>query len=153
PETIRPVPAALAGTFGSLFLNLHVGGAIAALALMFISYAAVVALSGQLSARVVVAAIVALHAVLLLGPLLGSTDALSYQAYARMGATYGITPYTHGPYAINLDGIFPYVGARWSFTTASAYGPVFTVFTYLLAPLAIATSVFAFKSLAVVASL
>ena len=153
PETIRPVPAALAGAFGSLFLNLHVGGAIAVLALMFASYAAVVALSGQLSARVVLIAIVVLHVVVLLGPVLASTDVFSYQAYARMGATYGINPYTHGPYSINLDGIFPYVGARWSVMTASAYGPVFTVFTYLLAPLAIATSVLAFKSLAVLASL
>ncbi len=153
PETIRPVPAELAGTFGSLFLNLHVGGAIAALVLMFVSYAAVVAMAGQLSARVVLGAIVVLHAIVLLGPPLASTDVFSYQAYARMGATYGVNPYTHGPYAINLDAIFPYVGARWSFTTASAYGPVFTVFSYLLAPLTIATSVIAFKSIAALASL
>jgi alpha-1,6-mannosyltransferase len=153
PETIRPVPAALAGAFGSLFLNLHVGGAIAALVLMFVSYAAVVALAGHLSARVVLIAIVAVHAVVLLGPPLASTDVFSYQAYARMGAAYGINPYTHGPYAINLDPVFPYVGARWSFTTASAYGPVFTVSTYLLAPLTIATSVFAYKSIAAAASL
>ena len=153
PETIRPVPPALGGAFGSLFLNLHVGGAIAALVLMFVSYAAVVALAGQLSARVVLMAIVAVHAVVLLGPPLASTDVFSYQAYARMGATYGINPYTHGPYAINLDGVFPYIGAKWSTTTPSAYGPVFTVSTYLLAPLTIATSVFAYKSIAALASL
>jgi hypothetical protein len=153
PESIRPVPSALAGAFGSLFLNLHVGGAIAALVLMFVSYAAVVALSGQLSARVVLIAIVAVHAVVLLAPPLASTDIFSYQAYARMGGTYGIDPYTHGPYAINLDPVFPYVGAKWSTTTPSAYGPVFTVSTYLLAPLAIATSVFAYKSIAALASL
>src|SRR6201996_9310823 len=74
PESIRPVPASLAGAFGSLFLNLHVGGAIAALVLMFISYAAVVALSGQLSARVVLLAIAAVHLVVLLAPPLASTD-------------------------------------------------------------------------------
>ncbi len=153
PETIRPVPPALAGAFGSLFLNLHVGGAIAALVLMFVSYAAVVALAGQLSARVVVMAIVVVHAVVLLGPPLASTDIFSYQAYARMGATYGINPYTHSPYAINLDGVFPYIGAKWSTTTPSAYGPVFTVSTYLLAPLTIAASVFAYKSIAALASL
>ncbi|HEY6526186.1 MAG TPA: glycosyltransferase 87 family protein, partial [Solirubrobacteraceae bacterium] len=153
PETIRPVLPALAGAFGSLFLNLHVGGAIAALVLMFVSYAAVVALAGQLSARVVVMAIVIVHAVVLLGPPLASTDIFSYQAYARMGATYGINPYTHSPYAINLDGVFPYIGAKWSTTTPSAYGPVFTVATYLLAPLTIAASVFAYKSIAALASL
>jgi alpha-1,6-mannosyltransferase len=152
PESIRPVQAALAGAFGSLFLNLHVGGAIAALVLMFVSYAAVVALSGQLSARVVLIAILAVHAVVLLAPPMASTDIFSYQAYARMGAVYHVNPYTHGPYAINPDAVFPYVGAKWSYI-ASAYGPVFTVFSYLLAPLTIATSVFAYKSIAVVASL
>jgi hypothetical protein len=152
PESIRPVQASLAGAFGSLFLNLHVGGAIAALTLMFVSYAAVVALSGQLSARVVLIAIAAVHAFMLLAPPLASTDIFSYQAYARMGAVYGTNPYTHGPYAINLDAVFPYVGAKWSYTP-SAYGPVFTVFSYLLAPLTIAGSVFAYKSIAAVASL
>ncbi|HEY1713183.1 MAG TPA: polyprenol phosphomannose-dependent alpha 1,6 mannosyltransferase MptB [Solirubrobacteraceae bacterium] len=152
PESIRPVPPSLAGAFGSLFLNLHVGGAIAALTLMFVSYAVVVALSGQLSARVVLVAIVAVHAVVLLAPPLASTDIFSYQAYARMGAVYGINPYTHGPYANNPDAVFQYVGARWS-TIPSAYGPVFTVFSYLLAPLTIATSAYAYKSIAAVASL
>jgi hypothetical protein len=152
PESIRPVQASLAGAFGAAGLNLHAGGAIAALVLMFVSYAAVVALAGQLSARVVLMAVAAIHAVVLLAPPLASTDIFSYQAYARMGAVYGTNPYTHGPYAISLDGVFPYVGARWSYIP-SAYGPVFTVFSYLLAPLAIAASVFAYKSIAAVASL
>ena len=48
PESIRPVPHALAGAFAGLGLNLHVGGAIAALALMFGSYALVVARASRL---------------------------------------------------------------------------------------------------------
>jgi alpha-1,6-mannosyltransferase len=153
PETIRFIPPSLAGAFGSLFVNLHVGGAIAVLVLMFASYAAAVALSGQLSARVVLTAIVVVHLLVLLGPPLASTDVFSYQAYARMGASYGVNPYTHAPYAINLDPVFPYIGAKWSTITPSAYGPVFTVATYLLAPLSIATSVFAYKGIAALASL
>lgn len=153
PETLRPVPRAFAGLFAGLFLNLHVGGAIAALVLMFISYAAVVALSGQLSARVVLIAIAVVHLLVLLGPPLASTDAFSYQAYARMGATYAINPYTHAPAAIPLDPVYSYIGAKWSLGTPSAYGPVFTVATYLLAPLTIATSVFAYKGIAALASL
>jgi alpha-1,6-mannosyltransferase len=152
PESIRPVPASLAGAFGSFFLNLHVGGAIAALVLMFFSYAAVVALAGQLSARVVLIAIAAIHLVVLLAPPLASTDIFSYQAYARMGGVYGINPYTHGPWAINPDAVFPYVGRLWSYIP-SVYGPVFTVFSYLLAPLTIAGSAFAYKSIAGVSSL
>jgi hypothetical protein len=152
PESIRPVPTALAGAFGKVGLNLHVGGAIAALILMFVSYAVAVAASGQMSARVVLLAIAALHAVVLLAPPLVSTDVFSYQAYARMGAEYATNPYTNGPHAIALDAVFPYVGAKWSYLP-SVYGPVFTVFSYLLAPVSIAVSVFAYKSIAAVASL
>jgi hypothetical protein len=152
PVPIRPVPASLAGAFGAAGLNLHAGGAIAVLTLMFVSYAVAVAASGQLSGRLVLTSIAALHAVILLAPPIASTDIFSYQAYARMGAVYAINPYTHGPYAISLDQVFPYVGAKWSYIP-SAYGPVFTVFSYALAPLAIASSVFAYKSIAAVASL
>src|ERR1035437_2522653 len=85
-------------------------------------------------------------------PVLLSTDIFSYQAYARMGSLYGANPYLYGPHAIALDPLFPYVGAKWSYIP-SAYGPVFTVFSYLLAPLSIAASVLAYKSIAALASL
>ncbi len=152
PESIRPAPASLAGALPGAGLDLHVGGAIAVLTLMFVSYALVVAASGQLSARVVLTAIAALYAVVLLGPPLVSTDVFSYQAYARMGGLYGINPYLNGPHAIQPDAIFPYVGAKW-FNTPSTYGPVFTTFSYLLAPLSIAASVIAYKLIATVAGL
>jgi hypothetical protein len=152
PLSIRPVPASLAGIFGPLGLNLHVAGAIAVLVLMFASYALVVSSRSPLSARSVLTAIVALHVLVLLAPPLISTDVFSYQAYARMGADYGVNPYTHGPAAINFDSVFPYVGARWSYL-ASAYGPLFTSFSYVLAPLGIAASVVAYKSIAAAASL
>jgi len=152
PLSIRPAPPELAGAFAGIGLDLHVGGTIAVLALMFCSYALAVSRSGQLPARVVVAAIVVLHLVVLLGPPLVSTDVFSYQAYARMGAVYGINPYLHGPYAIELDHLFPYIGSKWSYTP-SVYGPVFTAASYPLATLAIATSVYAYKSVAALASL
>src|SRR6185437_8517287 len=59
----------------------------------------------------------------------------------------------HAPAAIPLDPVYSYIGAKWSLATPSAYGPVFTVATYLLAPLTIATSVFAYKGMAALASL
>lgn len=152
PETIRFVPPSLAGAFGATGLNLHVGGAIAALTVMFVSYAVVVAGSTRLSARAVLIAVAALHAVVLLGPPLVSTDVFSYQAYARLGSVYAYNPYLNGPHAIALDHLYPYIGAKWSYTP-SVYGPVFTAFSYLLASLTIATSVFAYKSIAAVASL
>ena len=96
--------------------------------------------------------IAALHAFVLLAPPLISTDVFSYQAYARMGASYGANPYLSGPHAIALDPVFPYIGAKWSYIP-SVYGPVFTLLSYLLAPLSIAASVGVYKTLAAVASL
>ncbi len=150
PQSVQFVPPFLAGAFNAIAPNLHSGGAIAALAAMFVCYAVAVAAAGQLSGRVVLMAIAALYAVVLLAPPLFSMDIFSYQAYGRMGALYAINPYTHGPHGIVLDGVFPYVGAKWSYIP-SAYGPVFTVFSYLLAPLSIAASVFAYKSIAAAA--
>jgi Glycosyltransferase family 87 len=152
PESIRPVPASLAGAFAHTGLNLHAGGTIAALALMFASYAAVVARADRLSGRAVLMSIAALHAFVLLAPPLLSTDVFSYQAYARMGASYGANPYLSGPHAIALDPVFPYIGAKWSYIP-SVYGPAFTLLSYLVAPVSIAASVGVYKTLAAVASL
>jgi Glycosyltransferase family 87 len=152
PESVRPVPSSLAGAFGTGGPDLHVAGAIGVLALMFVSYAVSVRAADRLSPRAVLMCIAALHALVLLGPPLLSTDIFSYQAYARIGAVYGANPYLDGPHAIALDPLFPYIGAKWSYIP-SAYGPVFTTFSYLLAPLSIAASVLAYKAIAVVASL
>ena len=152
PESIRPVPASMAGAFASAGLNLHWGGVMIVLTLMFGSYMIVVAAAGQLSGRAVLMAIAGLHALVLLAPPLISTDIFSYQAYARMGALYGTNPYLNGPHAIFLDPVFPYIGARWSYTP-SVYGPVFTTLSYILAPLSIAASAVAYKLIAAVSSL
>jgi alpha-1,6-mannosyltransferase len=152
PESIRPVPPSLAGAFGSSGLNLHSGGTIVVLTLMLVSYAVVATAAGRLPARTVLMTIAALNALVLLAPPLVSTDIFSYQAYARMGSLFGTNPYLSGPHAIMLDPVFPYVGAKWSYIP-SVYGPLFTVFSYLLAPVSIVTSVVAYKSIAVLASL
>ncbi|MGH2859479.1 MAG: polyprenol phosphomannose-dependent alpha 1,6 mannosyltransferase MptB [Solirubrobacteraceae bacterium] len=152
PEPISFDPGSLGGLFNAVGLNLHAGGLIAVLAVMFASYLGVVALSGELSARSVLMAIAALNAFVLLAPPLLSTDIFSYQAYARMGAIYSINPYTHGPHGIFPDPVTALVGADWSYYP-SVYGPLFTVFSYLLAPLSIVASVFAYKGLAAVSSI
>ena len=115
---------------------------------MTICYAIVAVLAGELSTRTVLMAIAALNAVVLLAPPLVSTDIFSYQAYARMGSLFGINPYLSGPHALGIgDPVFPYIGSKWS-NIPSVYGPVFTVFSYLLAPLAIGASVLVYKSIA-----
>ena len=153
PQTIRPVPAALGGAFANAGLDLHSGGAIAALVLMTSCYAVVAWLAGELSGRTVLMAIAALHAVVLLAPPLISTDIFSYQEYARMGALFGTNPYVAGPHALGVgDPVFPYIGQKWS-SIPSVYGPAFTAFSYLLAPLSVAASVAAYKLIATLASL
>ncbi len=152
PESVRPIPAWLAGPFGGSGLGLGVGPLIAVLTAMFASYALVARCAERLSGRTVLMAIAALHALVLLAPPLLSTDVFSYQAYARLGALYGGNPYLQGPHAIALDPVYPFIGAKWV-TMPTAYGPVFTVISYVLAPLSIAASVMAYKAIAAVASL
>lgn len=152
PESVRPVPAFLAGVFGHAGVSLGSAGLVVTLTITFGAYAMAVQRADLLSARTVLASIAALHALVLLAPPLLSTDVFSYQAYARMFADYGANPYLHGPHAIALDPVFPYVGAKW-WNTPTAYGPLFTALSALLAPLSIAASVVAYKAIATVASL
>jgi alpha-1,6-mannosyltransferase len=149
---VRPVPTFLAGVFGRSGIDLGLGGLIAVLALMFVSYALAIRAVDQLSARAVLIGVAALNAVVLLAPPLLSTDIFSYMAYGRIGALYGANPYLHGPTAIALDPLYPFVAARWV-STPTAYGPLFTAISYLLAPLNIARSVIAYKTIAAISSL
>ena len=152
PESVRPVPRSLAGPFGGAGLDLRSYGLIAVLVSMFGCYVVAVRAADRLSARAVLMTIAALYALVMLAPPMLSTDIFSYGAYGRMGTLYGANPYLHGPAAISLDPVYPFIGAKWV-TTPSAYGPVFTAFSYVLAPLSVAASVVAYKGLAALASL
>ncbi|MBV9195170.1 MAG: polyprenol phosphomannose-dependent alpha 1,6 mannosyltransferase MptB [Solirubrobacterales bacterium] len=152
PESVRPVPSWLAGPFGSSGIDIHVAGTLLCLALMFTAYVIVVRVSDRIGSRAVLAGIAAVHALVLLAPPLISTDVFSYQAYARIGALYGANPYLHGPHAIALDPLYPFIGAKWV-NMPSVYGPLFTIFSYILAPVSIAASILAYKAMAALASL
>jgi hypothetical protein len=95
-------------------------------------------------------AILAAHVLLLLGPPLISQDVFGYLAFARLGALHGLDPYTHVPAQIAGDPVFDFLG--WPFLH-SPYGPLFTLGSYLTAPLGVAGGLWALKSLAVAASL
>lgn len=142
----------LGGVFGQHAINLHLGGVIVVLGLMFVSYAMAVTASRQLSARAVLVAIAVLHALVLLAPPLISTDVFSYIAYGKIGAVYHGNPYVQGPSAIQLDPLYQYIGAQWVHTP-SDYGPLFTALSYVLAPLTIAGNVVAYKAIAALSSL
>jgi alpha-1,6-mannosyltransferase len=152
PESVRPIPSWLAGPFGGAGMGLGVAPLIVVVCVMFGSYVLTARSADQLSARAVLMTIAAVHALVLLAPPLLSTDVFSYQAYARMGALYGANPYLHGPHAIALDPVYPFIGAKWV-TMPTAYGPLFTLLSYVLAPLSIASSVLAYKAIAALSSL
>jgi alpha-1,6-mannosyltransferase len=152
PESVRPIPQWLAGPFGSTGLDIGSGGLIAVLIVMFASYVVAARAADRLSARTVLMCIAAMHALVLLAPPLLSTDVFSYQFYGRMGEIYGANPYLAGPHALALDPLFPYIGAKWSYTP-TVYGPLFTALSYVFAPLSIAASALAYKAIAALASL
>ncbi len=106
---------------------------------------------GRVSKRWAIVLIAALHGVVFLGPILLSTDVFSYIAYARMGVEHGLNPYLHGPAAISRDPVFQYVGHDWR-RVATAYGPLYTLITYPLAPLGVVGAVWAMKVEALLAS-
>jgi alpha-1,6-mannosyltransferase len=103
------------------------------------------------SRRLVIAVIGLLHAIVFVGPILISTDVFSYIAYARMGVEHGINPYLHGPIAIVADPVFRYVGQDW-LHVATAYGPLYTLLSYPLAPLGVEGALWGMKLMALAAS-
>jgi hypothetical protein len=123
------------------------------------AYAGLLALAGSssparaavLSKRSAIALVAALQLIVFAGPILLSTDVFSYIAYARMGVEHGLNPYTHGPVAIVGDPVFKYVGTDW-IHVATAYGPLYTLLSYPLAPLGLVGALWAMKLEALLAS-
>ena len=103
------------------------------------------------SKRWAIALIAVLHAIVFAGPILISTDVFSYIAYARMGVEHGLNPYLHGPASISRDPIFQYVGHDWRHV-ATAYGPLYTLFSYPFAPLGVKGALWGMKIVAQLAS-
>ena len=119
-------------------------------------YAGIVTLAGRagpgvISKRSAIILIGALHAIVFAGPILLSTDVFSYIAYARMGVEHGINPYLHGPIAIAHDPVYSYVGQDWKHV-ATAYGPLYTLLSYPLAPLGVKGALWGMKLEALLAS-
>ncbi len=152
PSTLRPLPSWLAGPLAGAGASLGLAALIAAFGVMLVSYAVAATMAHRLPPRVVLGAILALHAMVLLGPPLFSSDVFSYAAYARIGTVFGSNPYLHGPSAFPLDALHPLIGVQWS-ATPSVYGPLFTALSYLLVPLGIAANVLAYKVVAAGSSL
>lgn len=116
------------------------------------AYAVIVGLAGRrISKRQGIGLVALLQLIVFVGPILISTDVFSYIAYARMGVEHGINPYTHGPVAIVGDPVFHYVGQDW-LKVATAYGPLYTLLSYPLAPLGLTGALWGMKLEALLAS-
>jgi hypothetical protein len=115
------------------------------------AYLGLLVLARARSWRWAVALVAVLHAIVLIGPILISTDVFSYIAYARMGVLHGLNPYVHGPIAIGSDPVFPYVGPDWTKAT-TAYGPLYTLISYPLALLGVPGAIWGAKLQALLAS-
>jgi len=107
---------------------------------------------GMSAKRWAIVLVLALELIVFAGPILISTDVFSYIAYARMGVVHGINPYLHGPDAIAGDPVFRYVGQDW-LKVETAYGPLYTLLSYTLAPLGVVGALWGMKLYALLASL
>lgn len=115
------------------------------------AFAGIVLLARRISTRWAIALIAALQLIVFVGPILISTDVFSYIAYARMGVVHGVNPYLHGPISIVGDPVYRYVGKDW-IKVATAYGPLYTLLSYPLAPLGVAGALWGMKFEALLAS-
>lgn len=152
PSSLRPLPAWLAGPLDGAGASLGLAALIAVFLVLFASYAVTAGTAHRLSPRVLLGAILALHAMVLFAPPLFSSDVFSYDAYARIGAVYGANPYLHGPSGFPLEALHPLIGVQWV-GTPTVYGPLFTALSYLFVPFGIAADVLAYKVVAAASSL
>jgi alpha-1,6-mannosyltransferase len=109
-------------------------------------YLGLLAWRGRFSERFTLIAVGVLGLIVFLGPILLSQDIFSYLAYARMAVEHGVNPYVHGPGAIATDPVYRYVGVDWKHSP-TAYGPVFTIISYLAGPVGLYGGVWMLKAL------
>jgi glycosyl transferase family 87 len=138
-----PLPGAGSPLTGSLFGPLFVA--------MCGCYLVATALARHVDTRAAIGTIVVLHLLFMLAPPLLSADVFGYIDWARIGATYGLDPYSNGSLSAIHDPVFAFM--RWQTEMGSPYGPLFTLASYALAPLSVAASFWVLKVAAAAASL
>jgi len=163
PSALSPIthdgffPRWMAGPLGGLWPGLTRNSSIqkdyftGALALMYVAYIAGIRYVPRVPLRLVIAAILAVHVILVLAPPLALTDVFNYVNYGRMEIVDHLNPYTTTPiYEPHTDPSF--VLSNWH-QLLSPYGPLFTMLTFLLVPLGVAGSFWAIKGILCVTSL
>ncbi|HWF75297.1 MAG TPA: glycosyltransferase 87 family protein [Solirubrobacteraceae bacterium] len=122
----------------------------AVLVVMTVAYGVALASVRLLSMRTIVIVVVAVHAVILLGPPLQLTDLFNYLGYARLGALHHLNPYTH---VIAAEVHDPVYGLTSWHHLHSPYGYAFTLLTYPLGLMPLPVAYWVLKTATVLASL
>src|SRR3954468_1460085 len=151
PAARHGFPQWMRGPLAGVSSQLVVHRFVLLLAAMSVAYVVVLVVAPQLPARLVLAVIALLVVMLAVAPPLLSTDVFNYVAYARM-AVHGVNPYAHGTVDFIHDPSYPYVG-HFRNRTPTAYGPLFTLVSYAVAPLGVAAAMWSFKVVAALATL
>ena len=123
---------------------------VALLAAMGAAYAVALVAHHRLSLGAVLCAVAAAHLVWALAPPIVTPDVFSYIAYARLGATHGLSPYVSPPAAVPGDPVLAFVSFR---DLRNPYGPLFTLATYPLAGLGLPAALWTLKAVTAAASL
>ncbi len=156
-RSVQTFPNWEAGPLHGLFTDLNVRNSTAldyglsiVLVVMALAYLVALNAARTLSMRVIVVCVLALHAILLMGPPLTLTDVFNYLGYARLGGLHHLNPYTHVIQAELHDPIYRFT--TWH-NLRSPYGPLFTALSYLIAALPLAFAYWSLKVVTVLASL
>jgi len=103
------------------------------------------------AARWLLVTLLAVHAIFLLSPPISLTDVFNYINYGRMEVVHHLNPYTSFP-ILEPHSDPSYLLSNWHQLT-SPYGPLFTLFTFLLVPLGVPASFWTIKVVLAVTSL
>lgn len=150
PFNERRQPDWLRGPLADLGLGLGELGFVCLLIFLLGLYVVVVTRASTLGARSALGAVVLLHVLFMLGPPVVQTDIFGYLMYGRLGVLHDLVPYTHVANDVPYDPVRLNVG--WKHFP-SPYGPLFTLFTYVLAPLPVIVAIGVLKVGTAVASL
>jgi alpha-1,6-mannosyltransferase len=123
----------------------------AAIVAMYVSYALGLVYVPRLRSRWAIATVIAVHFIFFLAPPLALTDIFNYVNYGRMEAVHNLNPYTTIP-ILEPHSDPSYDLSNWH-QLLSPYGPLFTIFTFVVVPLGVAASFWVLKGCLALASL
>jgi hypothetical protein len=143
----RGFPGWLSGPFHGLGSHLTWASFYVEVLVLCALWVAALMLADSIRLRWAMAAVVALHVLLMLAPPIGLSDAFNYIAYGRLAVEHGLNPYTDTLVSVPHDPAFAY--ATWPDWT-NPYGPLATLVFQPLGLLAVPQALWLVKVAAAV---